>query len=207
MKLIKGCILVIVVLAVTAGCAPKRVPEEKGESIPLSQVLTQTLKRYEGINTLQTQVSVKLDMWGDLYLLRGVFLYENPASLRLRLAASLGPTVGEVIYTEGLLAILVPSKGKIYQGWIGEGEHPALETILLTMVYADYSEIEGRGFPTRIYGEGEGLGVRFDVKLKNPQVDIALPEGAFSPPTEGWEVHPLEELKDLLQGVEVGKGP
>jgi len=207
MRLIKGCIIAIVALALTAGCAPKRLLEGKGERIPLSQVLTQTLQRYEGVDTLQTPVSIKLEVREEFYILRGLFLYESPASLRLRLAASLGPTVGELIYTDGLLTLLMPSKGKLYQGWIGEEGHRNLETLFLVIRYDDYAELEGRRFPTRIYGEGEGFEIRFDVKLKDPQVDIALPEGAFTPPTAGWEVHPLEDLKDFMQGSEAGKRP
>ena len=207
MRLITGCIIAVVMLALTAGCAPKRLLEGKGERIPLSQVLTQTLRRYEGVNTLQTPVSIKLEVEDELYILRGLFLYESPASLRLRLAASLGPTVGELIYTDGLLTLVLPSKGKLYQGKIGKEGHRNLETLFLVIMYDDYAELEGRRFPTRIYGVGEGLEIRFDVKLKDPQVDIALPEGAFTPPTAGWEVHPLEDLKDLMQGSEARQGP
>ena len=202
MKLIKGFVIAIVMLALTAGCMPKRILEEKGERIPLSQVLTKTLKRYEGVNTLQARLFVKLDLRDEYYILQGILLYERPARVRLRLTTNFGGTVGEVIYNEGLLCILLPSKDKIYQGWIEEGEIPKSETLFLSIAYSDDVEIGGLGFPTRISGEGEGMGIRFDVKLKDPQVDLPLPEGAFSPPTAGWEIHPLEDLKDLLQKIE-----
>ena len=207
MRLVKGCIIGMVMLALATGCAPKRLLEGKGERLPLSQVLTQTLKRYEGVRTLQTPISIKLEVRQEFYILRGLFLYESPTSLRLRLAASLGPTVGEVIYSDGLLTLLIPSKGKLYQGWIGEGGHQTLENLFLVILYDEYAELEGRRFPTRIYGAGEELEVRFDVRLKDPQVDIALPEGAFTIPTAGWEIHPLEDLKDLMAGREARQGP
>jgi len=207
MKLIKGCGIVIIMLALTAGCMPKRIPEEKGERIPLSQVLTQTLRRYERINTLQSQLFVKLELRGEYYILRGILLYERPARLRLRLTHDLGGTVGEVIYNEGLLSILLPTEGKIYQGWIEEGGNPETETLFLTMVYDDYAETEAGRFPTRIYGETEGMEVRFDMTLKEPQVDLMLPQGAFCPPTAGWELYPLEDLKHLLRGIKAGAGP
>jgi len=207
MRLIKTCIIGIVVLALTAGCMPKRLPEGKGERIPLSQVLSHTLKQYEGVNTLQARLFIQLEPGDDYYVLRGVLLYERPARLRLRLTTSMGGTIGEVIYNEGLLAFILPTKGTIYQGWIGEEGQRNMETLFLVIMYDDYAELEGRRFPTRIYGEGEGLEMRFDIKLKDPQVDIALPEGAFTPPTEGWEVHPLEDLKDLMAGSEAGQGP
>jgi hypothetical protein len=206
MKLIKRCVIGIVMLAVTAGCMPKRMPEEKGERISLSQLLTTTLRRYEGVNTLQSRLFVQLELKGEYYILRGILLYERPDHLRLRLTTNLGGTVGEVIYTEGLLFLLLPSEEKIYQGWIDEGESQKAKTLLLTMVYSDYAEMEGRRFPTRIYGAGEGMEVWFDMKLKNPQVDLPLPQGAFCPPTAGWEIHPLEDLKSLLHKMEAAGG-
>jgi hypothetical protein len=208
MKLIKGCVIGIVMLALTAGCMPKRMPEEKGKRIPLSQVLTTTLKRYAGVNTLQTRLFVQLELKGEYYILRGILLYERPACLRLRLTHDLGGTVGEVIYNEGLLFLLLPTEEKIYQGWIEEGESQKAETLFLTMVYSDYAErAKGPTFPTRIYGQAEGMEVRFDMKLKDPQVDLPLPQGAFCPPTAGWEIHPLEDLKDLLHKMGAAGGP
>jgi hypothetical protein len=207
MKLIKGFVIVIVMLALAAGCVPKRIPEEKGERIPLSQVLSQTLRRYEGINTLQSRLFVQLDLRDEYYVLQGVLLYERPARLRLRLTTNFGGTVGEVIYNEGMIFILLPSEGKIYQGWIEEGENPKAETLFLIMAFSDDDETEGLGFPTRISGDGEGMGIRFDMKLKDPQVDLPLPKRAFSPPLGGWEIHPLEDLKDLLNKIEAGAGP
>ena len=204
MKLIKGFGIVIVMLALVAGCLPKRMPEEKGERIPLSQVFTQTLRRYEGINTLRSRLVVHLDLRDEYYILQGVLLYERPARLRLRLTTTFGGTVvGEVIYNEGLLCLLLPSQEKIFRGWIEEGENPQGETLFLTMTYIDTEE---RGFPTRISGEGYGMGIRFDIKLKDPQVDLPLPQGAFALPPGGWEVHPLEDLKYLLHKIEAGAG-
>jgi hypothetical protein len=207
MKLIKGCVIGIVMLTVTAGCMPKRMPEEKGERIPLSQVLTQTIRRYEGINTLQSQLFVQLELRDEYHVLQGILLYERPSRLRLRLTTNLGGTVGEVIYNKGLLFILLPTEGKIYQGWIEEESPRGTETLFLTMVYSDYAETDRGRFPTRIYGKAEGMEVRFDMKLKDPQVDLALPADAFFPPTAGWEIHPLEDLKHLLQRIEAAGGP
>jgi hypothetical protein len=206
MKLIKWFVIVIIMLALTAGCMPKRIPEDRGERIPLSQVLTQTLKRYEGVNTLQSRLFVQLDLRDEYYVLQGVLLYERPARLRLRLTTNFGVTVGEVIYNEGLIYILLPSEEKIFRGWIEEGENPKAETLFLIMAYNDDEEIEELGFPTRISGEGEGMEIWFDIKLKDPQVDLPLTEDAFIPPTGGWEIHPLEDLKLLLQVIKAGTG-
>jgi hypothetical protein len=206
MRFIQYGVIVLIVLAMTAGCAPQRLPLEKGERIPLDQVLAQTLRQYDGINTLRTQLFIQLELRDEYYVLKGVLLYERPDRLRLQLTSSLGGTVGEVIYDEGLVFILLPTKAKIYQGRIEEGKGQAGDPLFLTMVYDNYEEIGGRRFPTRIYGEGDGMAVRFNVKLKDAQVDIALPEGAFTPVTAGWEVHPLSELKDLLTGIERGEG-
>jgi hypothetical protein len=202
MRFIQYGVIVLIVLAMTAGCAPQRLPLEKGERIPLSQVLAQTLIQYKGINTLRAQLFIQLELRDEYYVLRGVLLYERPDRLRLQLASSLGGTVGEVIYDGGLVFILLPTKGRIYQGRIEEGEGQEEDSLFLTMIYNDYEEMGGRRFPTRIYGEGDGMAVRFNVKLKDAQVDIVLPEGAFTPATAGWEVHPLSELKDLLTGIE-----
>ena len=206
MKLIKGFAIVAIMLALTVGCVPKKIPEEKGERIPLPQVLSHTLKRYEGINTLQSQLFVQLNLRDEYYVLQGLFLYERPARLRLRLTTNFGGTVGEVIYNEGFVCILFPSKEQIYQGWIDEGENPKGETLFLIMAYGNDDKTEGWSFPTRISGKGEGMGIRFDMKLKDPQVDLSLPEGAFIPPSGEWEIHPLEDLKDLLHKIETGAG-
>ncbi len=202
MRFIQYSTIVLIVLAMTAGCAPQRLPLEKGERIPLSQVLQQTLRHYEGINTLQTPLFIQLELRDEYYVLRGVLLYERPARVRLQLSSSLGGTVGEVIYNEGLISILLPSKGRIYQGRIEEGEGKEGDSLFLILVYNDYVEMGSRHFPTRIYGEGEGMTIRFNVRLKDPEVDIALPEGAFNPAVAGWELHPLSELKGLLPGSE-----
>jgi hypothetical protein len=202
MRFIQYGIIVLIVLAMIAGCAPQRLPLEKGERIPLSQLLEQTLRHYEGISTLQTQLFIQLELRDEYYVLRGVLLYEKPARVRLQLSSSLGGTVGEVIYNEGLISILLPSKGRIYQGRIEEGEGTEGDSPFFIVVYNDYAETGGKSFPTRIYGEGEKMAIRFNVKLKDPQVECALPDGAFIPPTAGWEKHPLSELKGLLSGIE-----
>ena len=75
------------------------------------------------------------------------------------------------------------------------------------MAYTNDDEPEGLGFPTRISGEGKKVGIRFDMKLKDPQLDLTLPARAFLPPTVGWEIHPLEDLKHLLQRIEATGGP
>ena len=206
MKLIKGFVIGMVMLALIAGCMPKRMLEEKGERIPLSQVLSRTLRQYEGVNTLQSRLFVQLDLRDEYYVLQGVLLYERPARLRLRLTTNFGGTVGEVIYNEGLILIFLPSEGKIYRGWIEEGENPKAETRFLFMAYSYDDETEGLGFPTRITGKGEGIEIWFDMKLKDPQVDLPLPERAFVIPTGGWEIHPLDDLKDLLHKIEAGAG-
>jgi outer membrane lipoprotein-sorting protein len=193
-------------LAVIAGCAQQRPPLEMGEKIALPQVLQQTLGHYEGINTMQAQLFIQLELRDEYYVLRGVLLYEKPARVHLQLSSSLGNTVGEVIYNDGLLSILLPSKERIYQGRIEEEEGKAGDALFLTMIYNDYEEREGTRFPTRIYGEGEEMAIRFNVKLKDPQVGIALPEDAFIAPTAGWEVHPLSELKGLFPSIEGKEG-
>jgi hypothetical protein len=199
--------VVVIMLAMIAACAPQRLPVEKGERIPISQILAHTLKQYEGINTLQTQLFIQLELRDEYYMLRGVLLYERPSRVRLQLSSSLGGTVGEVLYNEGLLSLLVPSKERVYQGRINEGEGREGYSLFLTMVYNDYKEIGGgRRLPTRIYGEGDEVAIRFNVRLKDPQVDCTLPEGAFSLPTGKWEVHPLSELKGLLPGIEGEEG-
>jgi hypothetical protein len=206
MRFIQYGIIVLIVLVMTAGCAPQRLPLEKGERIPLSRILAHTLRQYEGINTLQTPLFIQLELRDEYYVLRGVLLYERPARLRLQLSSSLGGTVGEVIYNEGLISILLPSKGRIYQGRIEEREGKEGDSLFLILVYNDYVEMGGRHFPTRIYGEGEEIDLRLNVRLKDPEVDIALPEGAFSLPAGNWEVHPLSELKGLLPGIEGEEG-
>lgn len=190
-----GFIICVLVL----GCAPKRMPEEGWERIPLSQIVPTTIMRYQGVRSLQAQLSVKLEVQDDFYLLRGILLYENPDSLRLQLASSLGPTVGEVIYTDGLLVILVPSEGKLYQGWLNQDSQPGEDTLFLTLNFQDYHDMGTGQFPTTIYGVVENAGVRFELRLKEPKIDLPLSAEAFTTPRAGWEVHPLADLKKLLR--------
>jgi hypothetical protein len=195
-------IALILLLAATTGCELQRQPMEKGERIPLPEVLQQTLGHYEGINTLQAQLFIQLEVRDEYYVLRGILLYERPARVHLQLSSSLGGTVGEVIYNEGLLSILLPSKERIYQGRIEEEESGRRDSLFLTMIFDSYEEIGGKRLPTRIYGEGEGMPIRFTVRLRDPQVDMELPEGVFTPPAGEWELHPLSELKGLLTDME-----
>jgi hypothetical protein len=180
------------------------MPEEAREKVPLSQVIPLITTQYQGARTLQAHVSLKLEVQDEFYLLQGFFLYENPASLRLQLAANLGPTVGEMIYTDGFLMILVPSAERIYQGRLQE-TRPEEEVLSLIMSFQDYLDTEHGRFPARLYGETEGGVFRFELRLKEPKIDEPLPSGAFVPHTAGWEVHPLSDLKELLSYVRRGE--
>jgi hypothetical protein len=102
-----------------------------------------------------------------------------------------------MIYTDGLLTILVPSEEKLFQGrleetWLKD------EDLSLTMSFQDYLNAERGPFPTYVYGEVEDQGFRFELKLMEPKVDVPLPAGAFIPRNLGWEEHPLADLKELL---------
>jgi hypothetical protein len=197
MTSLKYALLILGICAMALGCAPKRMPEEEGDRVPLSRVIPVIATKYQGVRSLQAQVTAKLEVQQELYLLQGLFLYENPSSLRLQLAISLGPTVGEVIYTDGLLMILVPSEGKLYQGRLQETREGE-EDLLLTMSFQAYQDTEHGSFPLRVYGEIKGAGLRFELRLKEPKVNTPLPAGAFVPRVGGWEVHPLADLKELL---------
>jgi hypothetical protein len=103
-----------------------------------------------------------------------------------------------MIYTDGLLTILVPSEEKLFQGrleetWLKD------ENLFLTMSFQDYLDAGLGPFPTCIYGEVEDAGFRFELRLKEPKVDAPMPAGAFIPRNPGWEEHPLADLKRLLQ--------
>jgi len=202
MKFIKGCLIYGIIIIVLMGCIPKKLPEGDVEKIPLSLALTRVLERYQGVQSLQAQLFAKVEVREEFHLLRGALLYERPAHLHLRLTSALGGTVGEVIYSKGFLSLLMPSEGKIYMGWIGEGDTQGGDTIFLTITYRDYQEIGGERVPTRIYCELEEKGLR----LKDPHVNLPVPEGAFVLTTDGWEVYPLEDLKGLLFTPGIGEG-
>ncbi len=197
----------IVILVIVMGCVPKRLSKEEGERVPLCQALPVTLSRYQGVSSLQAQVLLKLGARDEYYLMRGLLLYERPARLRLRLTSTLGGTVGEVIYSDGLLYVLLPVEGKIFMGWIGGKNSQKGGTIFLKLSYRNYEQIGRKRLPTRIYGEVEGKRIRFELRLKDLQIDLPLPEGVFSPTTGGWEVHPLEDLKDFISTPRAEEGP
>lgn len=200
MKFVRNFLISLITIAVITGCMPKRLPEreEEEENVPLSQALVTALNRYRGVSSLRAQLFAKVEVREEFQLLRGVLLYERPAHLRLRLTTPIGGTVGEVIYSEGLISILLPTEGKMYRGLLKKEGPCTGDTLFLTMTFRDYQEIGGRSFPTRIYGEVEGKRIRFDLKLKKPQVNLPLPERAFIPATAGWEILPLADLKGLL---------
>jgi hypothetical protein len=197
MSFLKYTLIILGICAMVLGCAPKRMPEEKGERVPLSQVLPVIATKYQGVRSLQAQVTAKLEVQQEVYLLQGILLYENPSSLRLQLAMRLGPTAGEVIYRDGLLMILVPSEGKLYQGRLQETREGE-EALVLTMSFQDYQDTEHGSVPLRVCGETHDAGLRFELRLKDLKVNAPLPAGAFAPRTGGWEVHPLADLKELL---------
>jgi hypothetical protein len=206
MKFIKSCFIYGIIIVELIGCVPKKLPEGDVEKIPLSLALTRVLKRYQGVHSLQAQIFAKVEVREEFHLLRGALLYERPAHLHLRLTSALGGTVGEVIYSKDFLSLLVPSEGKIYMGWIGKGDSQGGDTIFLTITYGDYQEMGGERFPTHIYCEIEEKGVRFELRLKEPQVNLPLPEGAFVLTTAGWEICPLEDLKGLFFKPGSGEG-
>ena len=187
------------------GCAPKRLPEGEEEKVPLSKALTETLRKYRGMTSLQAQLFLKLEVREEFHLLRGVLLYKRPGQLRLRLTSAFGGTVAEVVYNEGFLSILMPSKRTIYMGWTSESDPWGEDTFLLKMAYKDYADAAGGRFPTRIYGEVEGEGISFELRLKEPRVNVALPQEVFSPTTAGWKIRPLADLKKLLSSPGVEK--
>lgn len=197
MTSLKYGLVTLSICAIALGCAPTRMPEQEGEKVPLSRVIPLITTQYQGVRSLQAQVTVKLEVQEEFYLLHGLFLYENPASLRLQLAANLGPTLGEVIYADGLLTILVPSEERLYQGWLQE-TGPEEGTPSLAMSFQDYLDAEHGRFPTRLYGEAEGAGLRFELRLREPKINVPVPAGAFIPRTVGWEIRPLADLKELL---------
>jgi hypothetical protein len=199
MRSLKYALISLGICTLVLGCAPQRIPKEAGEKVPLSQVLPVIAMQYRGVRSLQAQVTVKLEVRQEFYLLHGVFFYGNPSSLRLQLASSLGPTLGEVIYVDGLLMIFVPSEGRLYQGRLPAttAEEEVL-SLSLSMSFQDYQDAGDGSVPLHVYGEAEGAGLRFELRLKEPKVNVALPAAAFAPSTAGWEVHPLADLKELL---------
>jgi hypothetical protein len=193
MKLHAYALVMAMLCAVVLGCAPQKMPQEGEETVPLAHVFTEITRHYQGIASLQAQVSLKLEVHGEYYVLQGPFLYENPDSLRMRFAVSLGPTVGEIIYTNGLLQVLVPSEGKLYQGRLQEGS-----SLFLTMCFQDYQDAQAGRFPMTISGDLEAMGLRFELRMKEPQINLPLPAGAFAPGQTGWKIHPLADLKEFL---------
>jgi hypothetical protein len=194
MKLLTYALWMVMICAVVLGCAPKKMPEEAGEMIPLSQVFPVITMKYQGVRSLLAQASLKLEVQGEYYVLQGPFLYENPDSFRMQLAVSFG-TVGEIIYANGLLQVLVPSQERLYQGRLQD-----IQGLFVMMSFQDYQGVEPGRFPTSVYGEVEAVGLRFELRLKEPQVNAPVPLGAFvpGPGQRGWKVYPLADIKELF---------
>jgi hypothetical protein len=193
MKLHAYMSILIILSAVIIGCAPRMMMQEGGEAVPLARVFAEITRRYQGVDTLQAWASLKLEVQGEYYALQGPFLYKNPGSLRMRFAAGLGPTMGEFIYTNGLLQVLVPSEEKLYQGMLPENS-----SLFLTMRFQDYQDAQSGRFPRDISGNLEAIGLRFELRMKEPQVNLPLPPGAFDPGQTGWKVYPLADLEKFV---------
>ena len=195
MKLHAYALVMVMLCAVVLGCAPQKILQEGRETVPFAQVFAEITRQYQGVDSLQAQASLKLEVQGEYYVLRGPFLYEKPDSLRMRFAVSLGPTVGEIIYTNGLVQVLVPSEEKLYQGRLQEGS-----PLFLTMRFQDYQDAQPGRFPMTISGDLEAMGLKFELRMKEPRINLPLPPGAFAPGQTGWKVYPLADLKEFLAG-------
>jgi hypothetical protein len=195
MKLRASTLVMVMLCAVALGCAPRKMPQEGGEAVPLAHVFAEITRQYQGVDSLQAQASLKLEVQGEYYVLQGPFLYKNPDSLRMRFAVSLGPTVGDIIYTNGLLQVLLPSEGKLYRGRLQESS-----SLFLTMRFQDYQDAKAGRFPMSISGDLEAIGLRFELRMKEPQINRPFPPGAFAPGQTAWKVYPLADLKEFLAG-------
>jgi hypothetical protein len=199
MKLHAYTLIMAILCAVVVGCAPQKMLPEGGETVPLDRVFAEITRHFQeaGVASLQTQASLKLEVQGEYYVLQGPFLYENPDSLRMRYTVvSLGPTVGEIIYTDGLLQILVPSEGKLYQGRLPENSF-----LFLTVRFRDYQDAPSGRFPTNISGDLEAMGLRFELRMKEAQINLPLPPGAFDPGQTAWKIYPLADLEEFIAGM------
>jgi hypothetical protein len=195
MKLHAYTLIMAMLCTVVIGCAPQKMPPERGESVPLDRVFAEISRRYQGVDSLQAQASLKLEIQGEYYVLQGPFLYKNPDSLRMRFGAVLGPTMGEIIYTDGLLQVLVPSEEKLYQGRL-----PESSSLFLAMRFQDYQDAQSGRFPTSISGDLKAMGLRFELRMKEPKINLPLPAGAFAPGQTGWKIYPLEDLEEFIAG-------
>lgn len=194
MRMARSTIVFFFFLALTMGCTTQMPVAQLGEEVPLSELFLYITRQFGGVETIRTHLSVQLEFGDEYYVLRGVMIYEKPGRLRLELASGLGGVVVELLHEEGVLSILLPSSGEIYQGVVpAEGCEGRMR-----IVCDEYQDIGERRIPARI--SGEGIGVVFRVRFTETEVDVPLPSGAFTMPQVGWKVRPLEELARIVRG-------
>jgi len=179
------------------GCLPKRL-ERETRPRPLADVVKSVTEAYQGVNSLTGRISVRALAEGEGYYAQGILWYEKPDSLRIRLTAPLGGTVGDVLTSRGLVYIALPATGKAFVGQVTGTSGASLGDLLVQVEYAEHEERDGVRVPTRIYGVVEPFSFRFDVKLKTFEVNRPLPDAVFGRAPEGYEYLPLSALKSFL---------
>jgi len=194
LRLAERCFIVTLILVVIMGCAPKRLRDEKSESVHLAHTLPSLLRKYQGVPSLYARLSLKVQLREQLHFARGMVVYARPERLRIKVTTPLGGTVGDIIFIEGFLRLILPAKGRAYCGRIDELDLKGYEQLTVEMTYGEYMNEGGWYFPTRIYAEVEKLGMRFELTLKDVQVSVSPPEGIFALTTGDFDVVPLAEL-------------
>lgn len=99
-------------------CAPSlRVPEAPTYVGPVNLEVLKERRVFKNIRTLRSEVKVKLK-WGKKSLgsYKGVLLFENPESIRLRVYSPFGTGGVDIVHLNGLLQIFVPEQGILYEG-------------------------------------------------------------------------------------------
>lgn len=189
-----------VVVTASGGCLPKRLDRDIRPR-PLADAVTSVTDAYQGVDSLAGQITMRALVEGEAYYAQGLLWYRRPDSLRIRLTAPLGATVGDVLTSRGVVCIALPATGKAFVGPVTGSKEPPLDALMIQLQYADYQDREGVRIPTRIYGAVEPFGLRFDVKLKTFEINRPVPAGVFGSVPPGYEYLPLRAVWPFLGGT------
>jgi hypothetical protein len=120
----------------------------------------------------------------------------------VRLSSTLGTTISDFYYHDGMITILFPSQDAAF---VGSGSHDEMSrwsTLKCEIVFRGYERVGSFIVPTRISGDLREADVSFEAHLKDIVPNVSIPASAFRPVLTAYDVWPLEGLWKRVTGTQ-----
>ncbi len=182
----------LILASVLWGCPKKVVVTPPTIENPVAKIL----ESFSPVETLQARTSMRIDIVRNgeemNFLLNGNLLYQKPNQLRLLGYHPLGMGLFDAIYLDGEFFLLIPFQKRAYTGEVSEFEDLIEKA---GPIEIQLERPEGSEIPNRIRINVIEKEARIDIRLKNPSINVSLPEDSFKwVVPEGVEVKPLAQL-------------